>query len=71
MWVLQTGCAGISADRDLWNPHSSESAKNQRISFEFEYGDGSIVKGDQYNDNVTIAGFTVCFVSVMSMTIEF
>jgi len=57
MWVLPTGCAGISADHNLWDPHSSASAVKQQ-RFRLKYADGSKVKGDLYADNVTIAGLT-------------
>jgi Eukaryotic aspartyl protease len=67
MWVLETGCSGIYADSELWDPNSSESAKKQQ-PFQFKYSDGSIVTGDRYTDNVTIAGFTVCSISLMNMT---
>jgi hypothetical protein len=71
MWVLETGCGGIqvSADRDLWDPISSDSAKYGGAPFQLKYMDDTIVKGARYNDNVTIAGFTVCFVLFMTMTI--
>jgi hypothetical protein len=73
MWVLQTGATGIPGDRNLnfWDPRLSKSAKNQRKSFEFTYRDDSIAQGDLYTDNVTIGGFTVCFVLFMTVTIEF
>jgi hypothetical protein len=71
MWVLQTGCSGISPDRDLWDPHSSESAQKWDQPFLLEYADGTVVTGDLHTDNVTIAGFTVCFIPLMSMTIGF
>jgi hypothetical protein len=71
MWVLQTGCSGISGDRDLWDPDSSVSARKQSQSFELTYTNGPKVQGDRYTDNVTIAEFAVCFVSLMSMAIEF
>jgi hypothetical protein len=70
-WVLQTGCDGISRNRDLWDPRSSKTSKYNGRSFWFTYDDGTMVEGNQYIDNVTIAGFTVCFVSLMTMTIEF
>jgi len=57
--VLQTAsCGGIPGNDDLWDPDSSESADYHGKSFKLNYGDGSSVKGDQYIDNVTIAGFT-------------
>jgi cathepsin D len=31
------------------------------IDFEIVFSDGRISSGKQYTDNVTIAGFTVCF----------
>jgi len=58
MWVLQTGCDGISGDRDLWDPYSSKSAKKQTQPFQITYVDGSITEGDRYTDNVAIGGFT-------------
>jgi hypothetical protein len=71
MWVLETGCAGISGDCPLWDPISSETIEYSGQSFELTYRDGTVVRGDRYIDNVTIAGFTVCFVSLISMTVEF
>jgi hypothetical protein len=70
MWVLGTGCAGIPADFPLWDPISSETIENSGQSFELTYGDGTVTRGDLYIDNVTIAGFTVCLVSLISMTID-
>jgi len=60
MWVLQTltRCAGIPVNRDLWDPHSPESAKKQSQPFHLSCSVGYTVEGDQYNDNVTLAGFT-------------
>jgi hypothetical protein len=72
MWVLQTGCDGISTDRNLWDPRLSKTSKYQGGRFQLRYEDGTIIQGGQYTDNVTIGGFTVCFVSLMTMTmIEF
>jgi hypothetical protein len=71
MWVLGTGCAGIPADFPPWDPISSETIEASGQSFELTYGNGTVVRGDRYIDNVTIAGFTVCFVSLISMTVEF
>jgi cathepsin D len=71
MWVLQTGCSGISGDHAFWDPQSSESSENKARSFLLMYGDGTTVSGNQYADKVAIAGFTVCFISFMNMTIEF
>jgi len=73
MWVLQTGCNGISGDRDLWDPNSSESAKKQDQPFQLKYGLGTAVNGDRYTDNVTIAGLTAdpqTFGSVTSYTAQ-
>jgi Eukaryotic aspartyl protease len=70
MWVLGAGCSGISGDRDLWDPKSSKSAQYKEKSFRIYYGGGTIVEGDLFTDNVTIGGFTVCFTSLMSLTIE-
>jgi len=58
MWVLQTGCSGISGDRDLWDPNSSESAKKEDQPFQLEYGVRATLNGDRYTDSVTIAGLT-------------
>jgi len=60
MWVLETGCWGISesGDRDLWDPRASKSAQNTDHPIQLKYADGNAVKGDLYGDNVTIAGFT-------------
>jgi len=66
--VLQTGCAGIPGNhRDLWDPHSSTSAKKQSEPFKLTYSDGYTIEGDQYTNNVTLVGITMCFVSLMSM----
>jgi len=43
---------------DLWDPDLSESVEQRMMSFWLTYSDGSIVRGDLYSDNVTIAGFT-------------
>jgi len=71
MWVLETGCRGISRNRDLWDPNSSESAEHDGMTFRFAYTEGTIVKGFRYTDKVTIAGFTAdpqTFGSVTSYT---
>jgi hypothetical protein len=62
MWVLQTGCSGITRDRGQWDPDSSKFAKKQDQPFHRDYIDGTIIEGGLYTDYVTIAGFTVCFV---------
>ena len=71
MWVLENNCAGITPDHPLWDPISSETVEYGGQSFELRYGDGTVIRGDRYIDNVTIAGYTVCFASLISMTIEF
>jgi hypothetical protein len=67
MWVLQTGCSGIAADRDLWDPVLSVSAGYGGPPFQLHYLDGTFVEGDLYSDKVTIAGFTVCFATLIGM----
>jgi hypothetical protein len=57
---------------DRWDPVLSKSSRKLIEPFELANSDGSmLVEGFQYIDRVTIGGYTVCFLSLMSMIIEF
>jgi len=53
-----TGDAICKSHDHLWDPASSQTDEDLDETFKFNFADGAIVKGKQYNDKVTIAGFT-------------
>ena len=56
----------ILAADSLFHFSASSTAKLTNETFRTRYGDGSIVAGQVYTDEITIAGFTVWFSAVSS-----
>jgi cathepsin D len=58
LFVPAAGCETCKGHR-MYDPSASSTSKDRGESFELNYGDGSSVKGEQYNDTVIIAGLKV------------
>jgi hypothetical protein len=43
----------------VYNPSASSTAKDLKKTFSITYGSGATVSGEQYSDDVSIAGLTV------------
>ncbi|KAG6373237.1 Asp-domain-containing protein [Boletus reticuloceps] len=51
-------CDSSCKGHTIWDPSSSSTSKDLGKSFSLAYGDKSTVSGEQYNDTVSIAGFS-------------
>jgi len=60
-------CSGCS-EHSRWDPASSRTATAKDSPFEVKFHDGGIVSGEQYTDNVTIAGLSADTQTVGSAT---
>jgi cathepsin D len=59
LFVPSTSCDSSCSGHTLYNPTDSSSSRNLGQPFSLAYGDGSTVSGDEYSDDVTIAGLVV------------
>ena len=55
------GCDSTCDGHTRYDPSASASAVDLNKPFQLQYGDGSAVSGEQYNDTVSIAGLTVSY----------
>jgi len=57
LFIPALTCSGCP-EHARWDPASSRTAGAKGLTFELEFSDGAAVSGDQYIDNVTIAGLS-------------
>ncbi|KAF8122505.1 Asp-domain-containing protein [Boletus edulis] len=58
LFLPGSGCDSSCSGHAIWAPSSSSTSQDLGQSFSLAYGDGSTVSGEQYNDIVSIAGFS-------------
>ncbi|KAH8997777.1 acid protease [Lactarius hatsudake] len=58
LFLPGSNCDSSCSGHTLYDPQSSSTSSEVGQLFELEYVDGSIVRGEQYTDTVTLAGFT-------------
>ena len=61
IFLPSTSCDNSCDGHTRYNPVASKTAVDLNDTFLLEYGDGSSVSGEQYNDTVSIAGLTVSY----------
>jgi cathepsin D len=59
LFVPSVNCSESCSGHNSYDPSASSSSHDQNKTFSLEYGDGSTVNGEQYSDDVIIAGLVV------------
>ncbi|KAK3811379.1 MAG: aspartic peptidase domain-containing protein [Linnemannia elongata] len=61
-------CGSSCDGHKIYNPDSSSTAQNIGKTFDFSFGDGATVSGDQYTDIINIGGLTAARQTVGAAT---
>ena len=59
LFVPSENCDSSCSGHNAYDPHASSTAHDLGKTFTLTYGDGSAVSGEEYGDNVIIAGLVV------------
>ena len=59
LFVPSSSCESTCEGHKVYDPSASSTSRGLGYSFSLAYGDGSTVYGEQYTDDVTIAGLVV------------
>ncbi|KAH9166889.1 acid protease [Lactarius sanguifluus] len=58
LFLPASNCDSTCSGHKLYDPSASSTSSDVGEPFSHQYGDGSAVSGEQYNDTVTLAGYT-------------
>ena len=59
LFLPSIDCGSTCSGHQTYDPSASSSSQDLGKTFALAYGDGSTVSGEQYTDEVSIAGLTV------------
>jgi cathepsin D len=59
LFVPSTKCGSCGGKQDYYDPDASSTSEDRGKTFTITYGGGATVDGEQYTDNVIIAGLKV------------
>ncbi len=57
LFLPASNCDSTYSGHTLYDPSASSTSSDVGQTFQFQYGDGSTVSGEQYTDTVTLAGY--------------
>jgi cathepsin D len=59
LFVPSNNCGSTCSGHDAYDPSESSTSQDLNKTFAIGYGSGATVSGEQYSDNVIIAGLAV------------
>jgi cathepsin D len=70
LWLPSKHCDSSCAGHTLYDPSASHTSTDLGLNFTIQYGDNSYVSGDEYTDNVIIAGLKATHQTLGAVTDE-